>query len=366
MRSASRLPATRFAGLSRRALWGIAGGLLAAFGGLVVLALFHHHEAVVSVPENQRDMATYALIVEALHRGQDYYEAVAAALRQNHYGMQSVFNWRTPLLLVGAAAFPSLAWPQMLQEAAALAALLLAARLALREIGLAGAALVLVLGLGSLAMVTVPDSVLMAEVPAGVLILLSASAYGLGWSGLGFAAAVLALFLRELAAPYVLVCALLAWREGRRVELMGWAAVGLAYAAYFLWHAHMVGLHVAPGDPADASGWLQFGGAGFVLETAQFDGVFALAPLWVTALLLPAAWLGLVAWPGAAGERIGLTVSTYLGLFAVAGKVFDAYWGALYTPLLVFGLMWFPFAARDLWRGLTGLRELSPAAHPHP
>ncbi|HVW91120.1 MAG TPA: hypothetical protein VHB74_00790 [Devosia sp.] len=351
-RSPSRMPVTRLAGLPRRALWGIAMGLLAAIGGLAVLALLHQ-DAAVSIPQNQRDMATYTLIVEAMHRGQGYYDAVAAALRQNHYGMQSVFNWRTPLLLTGAASFPSLIWPQMLQGIAALVALLLAARLALRELGGIAAALVFVLGLGSLAMVAVPGSVLMAEVPAGVLILLSASAYGLGWRRVGFIAAVLALFIRELAGPYVLVCAVLAWREGRWREVTGWMAAGLAYAGYFLWHMHMVALHVAPGDPADMSGWLQWGGAGFVLQTAQFDGVFAVAPLRVTALILPAAWLGLLAWPGAAGERIGLTVSLYLALFAVAGKPFNTYWGALYTPLLVFGLAWFPFAVADLWRGVA-------------
>lgn len=216
-------------------------------------------------------------------------------------------------------------------------------------------------GVLSLVMVVIDRTVLMAEIPAGILILLSASAYGLGERRLGFGAAVLALFLRELTAPYVLVCAYLAWREGRRRELALWLVAVMAYGAYYLWHAHMVELVLLPADRT-APGWLQFGGATFLLRTAQFDGYFTTAPLWLIALMLPAAWLGLLAWPGLAGERVALTVTLYLVLFAVGGRSVNSYWGPTYTPLLIFGFAWLPPALRDLVRGLP--RKLEQQRRP--
>ncbi|HVZ15103.1 MAG TPA: hypothetical protein VG894_11635, partial [Bauldia sp.] len=95
-------------------------------------------------------------------------------------------------------------------------------------------------------------------------------------------------------------------------------------------------------------GWLQFGGLPFVLRTAAFNGLLAFAPEWVSAILLPLAAIGLIAWPGGEGRRVAATVTAYLVLFLFVGKAFDDYWGALYTPLLMLGLGFAPAAIRDL------------------
>ena len=89
-------------------------------------------------------------------------------------------------------------------------------------------------------------------------------------------------------------------------------------------------------------------GPRFVLDTAAFNGVFITAPLWVTAILLPLALFGLLAWRGEGSARATLTVAVYLALFLFVGKRFDYYWGALYTPLLMLGLPFLPGAVRDL------------------
>jgi hypothetical protein len=157
-----------------------------------------------------------------------------------------------------------------------------------------------------------------------------------------------ALFVRELAAPYVLVCIYFAWREKRRAELWAWA-LGLAvFAAYFAAHYALVQAQLTDADVAYKEDWLRFGGLSFILSAARFNGIFIALPLWVTALMLPLCLLGLAAWHGPV--RIGITVALYLAVFAVVGKTFNDYWGAMFTPLMMVGLAFVPAALRDLSR----------------
>jgi hypothetical protein len=205
-----------------------------------------------------------------------------------------------------------------------------------------------------------PNVAVFTEVTAGSLILLSAGAYGLGWRWLGLVAGMAALFVRELALPYALVCLALSIR--RPGERWVWCAGLAAYGGYFWWHAQMVAATTGPADHADPTGWLAFGGLRFSLGTAGFNGAFALAPLWVSAVYLPLALLGLACWEGESGRRVFATVLIFLGAFLIVGKPFDSYWGAVYTPVLMLGVPWGMVALRDL---LTG-RESVFGLHPGP
>jgi hypothetical protein len=71
-------------------------------------------------------------------------------------------------------------------------------------------------------------------------------------------------------------------------------------------------------------------------------------PLWATAVLLPLCLFGLCAWRGSASLRVGSTVAAYVALFILFGMPYDEYWGALYTPLMMFGLPIVPAGLRDL------------------
>lgn len=341
------MPPTRFAGIPRH--WAIA---ILAGAALAIVALVHvalaQPDPIPSTKGSDIDM--YAAVIAHMRHGQDFYGALRDGLSAGHYGMKSVFNWRTPFFMSLVALFPSLLGMQLVVILAAIAGTSLACWLVWREAGRAAAGTMLLLELVSLVACLVPRGYLFSEMPAGLMILVSASAYGLGRRRTGFIAAVLALFIRELAAPYVLVCVFLAWRERRYRELAAWGVALLVYGAYFLWHMHMVALHQSPADHGDPVGWMQFGGAVFILNAATFNGFMLAAPLWGTAILLPIAFIGLMAWPGPAGERVALAVFFYLGLFAVAGKTFDSYWGALFTPIMMMGLIWFPAGLRDLWR----------------
>lgn len=304
------------------------------------------------------DAALYARIVDRLRHGEDYYSAAHIELLSGHYyPTLSVFNWRTPLLMTLIAAAPATLWAHIVLIAITFSACAMGVYLVNREGNLDVAGPLACLLIISLCTVLVPNAVFFGELVGGVLILASCCCYGLRLWLPGMLLALLALFVRELAAPYVVICLGLALLQGRRGEFALGIAGLAAYAAYFLFHMHAVAAQLGPNDIADPSGgWITFGGLHFLAGTAAFNGAFVLAPLWISAALLPVALLGLFAFPS--GNRMALTVSAYAMLFCVAGKPFNVYWGALYTPLLSFGLVWAPFALRDL---LTAARDTSEA-----
>ncbi len=344
--------ATRFAGLSPVAARLVLAVLALAIAALLALSM-PMEGMDTSGPGKQGDLETYGKVVERLRDGEAYYPALHAELLAGDYGTRSVFNWRPPFFLSMIALFPS---DEIARGALmALAALGLglgvwfAARSGAGVAGVAAAGLLLAAGLVS---AVVPKADLACEVWAGVLILISASAYGLNLRWLGIGAALLALLTREIAAPYVVVCVVLALRERRWTEIGGWAVGLIGFAAYYAWHALTVLSLIGPADRAYPEGWLQFGGLGFDLGTATFNGLFLLAPVWAVALYLPLALLGLLG--GKATARMAATVLSFLVLFACFGKPDNLYWGSLYTPLLALGLPWLVPALRDLWAAALG------------
>lgn len=339
-------PATRFDGLAP----GLARVVLASFAAIVVVLVLFALPMVdrQNPPQQQGDLTTYAQVVERLKAGEPYYQALHTELVESGYGVRSVFNWRPPLFLSALALLPSPAVGQVILALLAAFGAVLGWSLVTRT----GPIVQIVLGalfpLGFLSLIA-PLSAYMCELYAGALILVSVAAYARRLIWLGFAAAVLALLMRDLAIVYALICAGLAIREGRRREVAAWAVAFVAFGLYYAWHGAMAMRMVEPTDPHYVDNWLQFGGIGFDLATARFNGIFVVAPHWVTALVLPLALLGLLAWPAPAAGRVVLTVFGYLVAFAIVGKPVNIYWGALYTPLLAFGLAWAIPALRDLF-----------------
>lgn len=354
----ARSVVTRFSDIGKAGAIGVLVVLVAAMV-LMVLVSLHTTMPVGATDADSGDLALYRKIIEQMRAGSNYYVAAHDQLVANGYGTLSVFNWRTPLLPWLVGLFPSLALAQVVLMVLAAVAGAAMGRL-MYTIGgwrLAGPALALMTI--SLAGCFVPQTILFSDIPAGVLIMLSAALYGLNRRGWGLAAGAVALFVRELAGLYVLVCMYLAWREKRYRELAGWCAVLCVYGLYFASHYYNVQINIQPGDPGYSEGWLQLGGASFVLKTAAFNGFFMLWPLWVNALVLPMAVLGLFAWPLRTGAHAALAVVAYAILFALVGKAFNDYWGALYTPLMTLGLAWFPFALADLLRAIGAKREIA-------
>jgi len=340
---------TNFKGLSRDAALAVLVLLAVAIAALLAISFNTVVPEGAANPESG-DLALYGHIADRLRQGQDYYHAMHAELLAGNYPTLSVFNWRTPLHLSLVALAPSSAVAQTVF--AVLAGLIAAGVLVLLR--RQGNALLVAGGLPlllmSLAGAITPQTVDVSEIVAGVVILGSLCCYGFDRRIAGMAMAVAALFLRELAGPYLLLCLAYALWQRRAWEVAVGVA-GLVVFAIYLWlHAQAVAAQLGPADIHDTGGWLAFGGLRFVLTTANFDGMFMMAPLWVTALVLPLGLFGLFAFP--AGIRMGLMVAGYVVLFVFVGRLFNDYWGAIYTPPLAIGLAWAPFALRDLLQAL--------------
>lgn len=332
--------------------WAVLALVAAAMALLLAVTFSRAPVVVAEGAVAAGDAVSYGRIIERMRGGEGYYAAAHEVLVADGYGTRSVFNWRTPAWPLILAALPP-GGGQVLLGALALAGLALTYRMLRPAGGAVAAVAVLAVGL-SFGALLAPEAVVFSEVAAGVLILVSVAAYGNGWRWLGLLAAVAALFLRELALPYVLVCVLLSIRERDWQKFVAYAASLTLYAAYFGWHWWMVSSQLGPMDRAYGEGWIAFGGLDFVLATVGFNGLWALGPDWLPAVLLPLGLLGLWAWPQSRGLA---AVGVYLAAFLVVGKPFNAYWGAVYTPVLMLGLAW-------VWPAIVGAFSTDRAATP--
>lgn len=300
------------------------------------------------------DLDTYQRVVDALKAGQGYYDALHQALLQGGYGTTSPLNWRTPLFLVVLSWFPNLEAAQWALGALTAAAWALTVAFIYRRTGVATAVWGGVVMALSLVAIGAPRAELSFELCAGALILISVSAYGLGWRWLGVAAAIVALFVRELAIVYVFVCLIDAMRRRDRREVIALLLVLAAYGAFYQWHMQEVGALLGPADHAAAAGWLQLGGLAFVLRTAAFNGVLLVLPYWVAGIALVLGLAGLTKVP-----RAGWTVLLYLLLFLIYGRPENNYWGGMYAPLVALGVAFAPLALNEFARR-AAMRAPSP------
>lgn len=357
------LSTTSYAQLSRRqARAALVVIVLTALGGVGVTLSPLASNNFNANPGKPSDVDLYRAEVERIHRGEGYYEAARAELTARGYPTRSVFNWRTPLPMWLVGKLPAVVLGKAILGGLALAMLLLTFETLAREneaqLGTAvGGYRVWLRPMGCALLMTgaalpafLRDFYVVPVLWAGILIALSVCMYGIGRPRIGLAFGLAAIFFRELALPYGVLCAAIAWRRGRRGELAAWL-IGLAtWFAFFGLHWWYVHEWMAAGARAHREGWIQFGGIGFVISTAQMNAYLLLLPQWVTALYLVAALVGFAGWRTPLGVRVGGAACLFLAAFAVVGQSFNQYWGAMVAPLLCFGVARLPVSIRDLWR----------------
>lgn len=303
------------------------------------------------------DIALYRAEIDRIHAGETYYASAADELTTRGYPTQSVFNWRTPLPMWLLGNLPDPALGKALLGAAAIALLLFSFALISEEGSSRQGVLAALLLVGALMPIVLGNLFVMTELWSGVFLALSAVAYGLERRRLGVIAGLSALFLRELAAPYCVVCAVLAVKDRRRGEAVAWLAGCIAYFTFYGFHLSQVLPLIPATETVQQSNWIRFGGAGFVISTAQMNAWLLLLPQWVTAIYLAAALLGFARWNTPAGQRIGITVAIYLISFSIAGQSINQYWGSMIAPLLCLGAARFPAALRDYLFAACCLRQ---------
>lgn len=274
------------------------------------------------------DVVTYRAIQSRLRTGEPYYDVIGDELRRGKYATREAFNWRTPLLWSSLARVPEAAGRTLLIT---FGVLLLAATLAATvhqplSVTLSSN----IMQVGAVIAVVVPGAFLFGEDWAGVLIGLSVCMYGRKQTRWAVPLGLLALFVRELAAPYCVACTIAAAVNRRWREVGVWLGGACLYAVYYGWHLVHVWEHRLPTDLALTSSWLELGGLPFLLQKAHWHAWLFASPPWATALALAAVGLGISA--ARAPLHVRLASAVYVGFFLAAGKSFNGYWGLVAWP----------------------------------
>lgn len=163
----------------------------------------------------------------------------------------------------------------------------------------------------------------------------------------------LALSVREMALPFLLLWAVFAAAERRWREFAAVIGVLVLFAAGMLLHAQEVISHQRPGDMV-SPGWTDFQGLVLPLFGIVTVTLLQTLPAWLAG---PLAVLPLLGWLGLGG-RLGLFATLWFAGFALAVALFarqeNFYWMALLIPAYGGGLALVPRALADLISALRG------------
>ncbi len=299
------------------------------------------------------DIDLFLMHVAMVRSAGDYYESAKLEMESRGYPTRSVFNWRTPLPIWLVAQLPSNCVGIVITSLLGICVLMFGCVAVAREGGLGRAGLCLIFLSGAVMPGMLKGAFIMPEVWSGLFIGLSLCFYAFERRAAAVLFGIAAIFFREFAAPYCLVCLALAAFERRRGEVLGWIVGFAAYAAFYAWHISQVLPLMSPDGLAHTGTWLQFGGAAFVLSLVQMNAYLLLLPQWVTALFLALALVGFAGWQSAWGKRAGFAACAYLAAFGIVGYDFNQYWGSTIAPLLAFGAAQGPRAVLDLVKQST-------------
>jgi len=274
------------------------------------------------------DIITFREVVNRVRQGNSYYEAMAGELRTRGYPMQSVFNWRTPLHLSLVALAPD-RWAQAVLVALAVVAVCLlwpvTARVRFTRMACG------TMAVGTVLVTAAPDAVFLPESWSGVLIGCSAGALSRRRTYWGVGAGLAALAMRELAAPYCVVCTAMALFNRDWTQVRVWLLGAVGYGLYFAWHVSGIAGMTQPDDLAQSASWVQFGGVPAVLAAMSWTSWWFLAPPGATPLLFTLVASGIVAPETPRHARVAGAV--FLGFLLVAGQPFNHYWGLVAAPV---------------------------------
>ena len=305
--------------------------LLLALAGAVAWVVLASGPGPPPAPPKGGDLFMYEQMVARLSAGEPYYTVIGDELRKGQYYTREIFHWRTPFVMSTLAVLPiSLAGSLAIVLAAALclATFHVAARFG-SVIGWTAA----LLQVGAVARVLAPTSVFLAETWSGLFIGISICASLLERHLLAAAFGGLALFARELAAPYCVVAGTFAVVRRRWSEVWAWGAVAALYSVYFFRHLTQVWAHQRPEDTAGGS-WIALGGLPFVLSTVQAHVLVLVQPSISTAIAFVLVLAGVLS--ARTPALVRAVAGGYLLLFLVCGKPYNNYWGLMAWPAWAF------------------------------
>ncbi|MEO6389164.1 MAG: hypothetical protein ABIT16_03305 [Croceibacterium sp.] len=193
-----------------------------------------------------------------------------------------------------------------------------------------------------------PDYHVLHELWAGALIALS---IGLQRPGQWLGAVVvggLALAVRELVLPFIMLMAALALYRRDWQELGGWSAIVIAFVALLTWHVSVVSSYVLPEDMS-GPGWLALRGPAGWMTNIVLSSSLHMLPAVVSSVVVVFALLGWAAFRSPAAVTVSLLSIGYGVAFMFAGREDNFYWGMIVTPMLFAGIAFVPRLLAPLW-----------------
>lgn len=302
-------------------------------------------------PPRDTDLQLYDRIAERVAAGENYHTVAVEEQRARNFPVRPGLAVRLPTLAWITAALGQ--WGMMALAALLAVATLVSWHYRLRDVPGSQGRLRFVLLLLVIGAATglKPQYLVLHEVWAGMLIALSLGLYRSQRWIFAVIAGALALFVRELALPFVLLMMMVAWSRGNRGETAAWLVVVLLFGAFLAAHLAAVAHHTLPSDPASPS-WLALRGLGGWTSNIVLSSPLYLLPGWLAAplALLPLlGWAGWRSWFGVTGFLLCLG---YGVLFMIAGRDNNFYWALLVMPVWFVGYAFVPRALAGLWRSV--------------
>jgi hypothetical protein len=315
-----------------------------------------------SAPEaRDADIDLYENIIVGVGNGETYYSVAARELRHGGYPLRPFVAFRPPLLAELLGHLSPFAGLLMLRTLAAAVMVVWALRLKQATSSPAALTIVCLLLAAGIAVYGQAKYMSVHEIWSGLLVAFS---LGLRKEDRWVAAVVvglLALLIRELALPYVVVMAALAAWDGKRREAAGWAAAIGVFAIATGFHAAAATAAATVADPV-SPGWGQRGGWGFFVTAIWLTGPLKSAPYSCAAALAPIALLGWAGWRDPLAVRAFATLVGYAALMMFFGRPDNFYWALMFTPFLMVGLAFAPRSLRELIASARRTAERPDAA----
>jgi hypothetical protein len=316
--------------------------------------------AVHEAKEDDNDLRLYRIIIARVARGDDYYRAAVEEQRANNYPVAPGFTVRLPTLaFVSAALGPTgLIGLQVVLFGAMMLAMM--RRLEDEPGTEENRLLVLALLMTGIASGLNYHYNVLHEVWAAQLLALSLALHRpqRGRWVAALAVAAVALAVRELVLPYVLLMGAQALWRRRWAEAAGWAALVAIFVAAMAAHLHLATAQLRPGDPVSPP-WLVMGGLNALVYKVANSTFLSLAPVWIAGPVVVLSLFGWTAWKSPLGDLGALLVLGYALAFMIAGRSNNFYWGVLITPVLFMGLGFVKTGLPALWRA-AGLHGPAP------
>ncbi len=304
--------------------------------------------------KRDEDLALYDAVIARIAKGESYYGVIVEEHRKARYPVRPGLAVRLPTLAYLDA------WLGVTGQTVAAILLLAAVILAWwRRLGSEpGAAKRRIL---AFALLAVGASLglnryffVLHEQWAGMLLALSFGLHRVGRDGKGkwgaaLAVAALALAIRELSLPFVLLMAAMALWRGDRREGLAWSALAAVFLALLAVHLSIIAAQTLPSDPLGKS-WLELRGLSGWISNVVLSSNIRSAPHWIAGPVMVLALFGWAGWRSPAGTFGTLLYLGYGLAFIIAGRGDNFYWGFMVAPAMGIGLAFAPDWLKSLWR----------------